>query len=341
MQKLPTLEEYIKLLDDMIAKKAKRTITVDEHFYRYKTTPEKEQAYKRFIETQGKTAFQMEDIRFTDRLITEEDGVIKGKNPFFITNHNTKGNYSQFWFVLFDLQEYLLKRVCTKGNSTLLANNALAIPKIIKVLGCKSAVYYLTNYWDYDGYPESCLASPNFLKEDEELIHLEDILSLGRKKDIGKIENNIRTYFSLRRFPEDKIENLVQGTIKNFFISKFIGNTDENTTNFAIIKNDSGIEAAPMYDFDFCCGNDKSGKCFLEIDGQTDLEALVKHYIELPWFREWLKNTVLTLDVEKALQPDDVTNHHFNDQVIKYYVQYFEKQKSRVRQCLQQQTERE
>ena len=339
MEQLLTLEEYVRQLDYIIFLKNKRTTTVEEYFYRNKPTPEKEQAYKRYLETQGRCAFQMENISLIDRINTEKN--ISYQNPFFITNYNIKGNYSQFWFILFDLKEYLLKKVCTKGKSELLVKNAMAIPKIIKALGCKSAIYYETNYWDDDGYPEDCLASPNFLQEGEELIHLNDIIGLESKSDILEIEMKIRQYFSLRHFEQEKIDQLMQGIIKNFFISKFIGNTDENLTNFAIIKSNNGIEAAPMYDFDFCCGNDKSGKSFLEVDGQTDLEALVKHYIEVPWFRKWLENTVLTLDVEKALQQDENTNHHFNDESIKYYVQYFNKQKNRVRRCLQQQTERE
>lgn len=324
-------EEYIenirRILERIYTKKEKEISNFDIELEQI------DNLYNRYLKLQdpNKRAAQQEVVDLTT-------------DPFKIICQEPKGFTADFWILLYDLNIYLIKRcvperIIVKGNVKRAMENSVVIPQIIKELGLESSEYYITTYWEEEyGDSDIFIMTPNFLRDNEEMLSLDMVCGEKCITEIPELEKTIRQYFEIRNFSQEQIDSLRRDFIKQVFMSKFLGNVDENNGNISIIyDNKRNVRMAPLYDFDFCCGNELRFKCERKVDGCTDIEALVKYYINEPWFKSWINDTILNLDLKKALTEQKCKNQM--DYNTEFYKNFFEKQLSKVRNAIYQSTE--
>lgn len=89
---------------------------------------------------------------------------------------------------------------------------------------------------------------------------------------------------------------------------------------------------SPMYDFDFTCGNERIHGCNVErtIDNKNDLISFVNHYKEKEWFSKWIKEKVLTLQINDIHFEENNNKPSISNQVLSEYARFFELQKRQV-----------
>lgn len=259
--------------------------------------------------------------------------------PMFITNSNVgKSYFSEFWFVLSDLQEYLLKQIVSHrfikdGNQSRVIENAMIIPEIVRQCKCESAQYYITEYFDDNGYSDEYLVTPSFLKKEEELLSFTHICG-ENEMEIPNMQYKLCEYFRLRHFSTEQIKKLERDFIKTMFISKLIENKDEHSENISVIIYKKSVKMAPFYDYDYCCGNERiKSNIERKVNGKSDLSSFVDYYINEKWFRQWLENVILNLNVDTAIEQKNLKK---NKAVIdeKYYIDFFEQKKNILAKAL-------
>lgn len=341
MNKELTIEQYLQ--------KLRKIIDGERSHREYEHTKENEE-YKSIILAREQKMYDAYCRDRTDNDLFSIREVDLVTEPFYVIGSAYNGYFCDSWIMLNDFKKYMIKcivpdRQIIGGNSNIVIQNAMVIPKIIRAMGCESAEYYITNWWKEDDLGSSTeqdtfIATPSFLKKGEELISLYSICEEEYNSDISEIEQKIKTYASLRkeRYGKEQIDRLVEDFIKLTFISKFIENCDERSQNMSIIVDDKSIRMAPLYDYDYCCGNQRIRNIERTINGKKDLASFIEYYMDRPWFKKWLKERVLTLDLDEVLKQDkNSPNKAIYDE--EYYKKIFEKQINLVRNCLAQEVE--
>lgn len=263
----------------------------------------------------------------------------------FPKNVKTNGYFTEYMFVFYDLKEYFLKRVVSNrffetGSSDKVIRNAMIVPKIVDLFGLESAKYYITDYWDSDFNDETTdthLVTPSFLKEDEKMVALNEIISDDFEFKIEKNCEEIYKYFSDKNFDEKNIEQLIEHYIKSICISKLLENTDESNMNFSvIIQKDNTLKMAPLYDYDFCCGNVKKGAIIKNVNDMKSFENFINYYKNESWFREWLEKIVLSANYKKI-----ITDYNGGTNLAKLtpnqkkeYIHFFDSKMQTIKKCL-------
>lgn len=265
------------------------------------------------------------------------------KNKYFVENFNTKGYFSQFWLRLCDFSKFLLKEIpnnkffkCESNIYT--GDNAMVIPKIIRAMGLESAEYYIIKWVMDDSvetWEDDFLLTPSFLQENDELICFSDIVDKDCV-DVIVLESTIRRYLELRHFKNEDIENFIKEFRKTIFMSEFIDNTDISAENIAFIVNDKKIRMAPMYDFDFCAGNEGSVTKHFKVGNDSGIRSIINYYKKDSDFVDWIKKSVMTIDVKKVLSNGFESPNQYmpTKSRIEFYAEFINKQKEIVKSCI-------
>ncbi|MBP3502816.1 MAG: hypothetical protein J6K42_05015 [Clostridia bacterium] len=341
MEKKLTLEEYIQKLSNIL----KQEITIDtikEDLFN-NTNPSKREAAKQKIEAYKKYCNLTKESAF------DEKDINLSKELYFTQNRNAIGSFADFWFILYDLKSYLLKEIIpdrfiknsNDSKHNRIISNSIVIPEVIEALGLKSAKYYITNYWDDNAdnlYTNLYLVTPNFLQEGEELYNVNDIIGL-EVTDVIDLENKLREYYKYSPFSNEQKENLIKQFIKAIVVNKIIDNTDETNENMSIIVNNEKktVKLSPLYDYDFCCGNQSYKDSKRTINGKSNLPDFINYYKKYPWFEQWLKEKVLTLDIDKILSKCDKKEPNkptITDEHKRFYKSFFDQKKKIIKECL-------
>lgn len=313
-----TLDEYLQKLREKMGKM----------YYKIWDFSQIKKAYDEYCELKGNNA-----VDIVDR--------INLVNVTFFQKNNIENSYfSEFWMVLFDLNEYLLKRIPDnrffkkKGEADAISN-AMILPRLIENTGIKSAKYYLVDWIVDDSiqtYIDTFFITPNFLEKGDELFNLKDIVS-SVEMDFGKIEVNLRKELELRHFDIENINSFIEEFRKDIFLNSFIENTDVSLNNISYIINNKKIRIAPMYDFDFCCGVESYVDKKIRINGSTELTSILEHYKNDKNFVKWIEEQILTLDIKSIVSENSTLPNRLNisENQMQYYIDYFEKRKSIVK----------
>ena len=238
------------------------------------------------------------------------------RNPYFAENSNVRGCFSQFWLILSDLNKYLLKeipnpRFFRNGSGMYTRDNALIVPRVISAAGLECAEYYLVNWVMDDSvstWEDDFLLTPSFLKDDDEMLSFKDIL--GREcLDVEIIERNLRRELELRHFREKNINRFMQDLRRKICMSEIIDNTDMSSENMSVIFNNGTVRVAPLYDFDFCMGNEAVVNRHFKIKGQQGLLAVLDYYKDDKELVKWLEERILTINMNQIVSVKESTQN--------------------------------
>lgn len=285
MKTLLTLEEYIQKIKEIVPNTISASIRQEDY----------EKAYAEYCKLNGR---RTPDIFRVDLIRT----------PYFVQNHNVKGYFSQFWLILSDLNKYLLKelpsgRFFTDKLGMYTRDNALVVPRVIKAAGLDTAEYYLVNWIMDDSantWEDDFLLTPSFMRDGDEMLSFRDII--GREcLDIEVIENTMRRELQLRHFKKKNIDRFMQELRKKICMSEIIDNTDISLENLSVIFNNGNVRMAPLYDFDFCMGNEATMRRHFKVNGQEGLSAVLDYYKDDENLIKWLREKVLTIDIDKVV----------------------------------------
>ena len=239
-----------------------------------------------------------------------------------------------------------------------MANNFI-MPEIAKQFQLEVADYYNVVFEDGEGLKSRAnfkeigrikeqkiqpnhryLLTPSFLRNDEELIHLADILENKYESKATKILNAIEEYLKKMRAPETDIKAVKLNFIKQCIFDKFIDFSDEHNLNSGIIikKEAEGIRArlAPCYDLDFAAGvyNTIDGEIqvrafFRKSDnGRFDLTDILEQF-RSNFEKEYLKEVLLKLDIEQAIEiGEQYGNFKLSDIAKRRYMDFFKIQQA-------------
>lgn len=236
------------------------------------------------------------------------------------------------------------------------ANNFI-LPEIAKQFGVKTAEYYNVifedddelrkedNYIRIDEFEKQkilpnkkYLLTKSFVKQNEKLIHLADVLEQSTELNVSKMLSDIENYLKKRLVSKADIERVKNDFIKQSIFNKFIGYSDEHNLNSAIIVSvgSSSYRArlAPSYDLDFAAGvyNMINGGiqpiAFFRKsdDGKFDLSSMLNQF-KGDFEKEYLKEIIPQINIKEAIENGQkYGNIELSEKAKNRYEKFFEKQ---------------
>jgi len=239
-----------------------------------------------------------------------------------------------------DLKEYLVKEAeGLKGNVSGLGTskqakfNPTIVYSIFKYLGedCAGAIP------SFDSFPYFYIFSENFLKDNQELVSIEDITEGNEEIEFNdngglkhsKIINIFEEYINTKNFDDEtkkkifekiKLQYAVQETLK-----KLVFSMDENLGNTSVIETKDGngkivdINISPAYDLDLSLnlGEDMMNKLntahiFFRTteDGKNDLKSLIQEFKSIPGYSNKVQEFVGKLNGNYLDEIFDIAYEH-------------------------------
>ncbi len=316
-----------------------------------------------FIERRNKRLFQMYEIyqskEYNDRMDTDENGIINLDDYSFIVSKRRLLNskIGEFWVISSNLDSYLATRphspyIKEKFYNISEKNNFL-LPQIAKQMSLPTTTYYkgkyLTNNEEKD---KIAFFTKNFIRAGETLIEGSTIYK--RKRDTKRVsfesllesaDKYVKKYYKKHKLPlddlEEKREEIRRGLIKQTMFNKIVCNDNESNEKWGLVteEDSSKIRLAPLFSFDYCCGVPTNTKSYHRViqRRKEDIESFVFEYGKEEWFRDWLKENVLTLDVDKAIKNmKEETGVCLTQEEEEYYKFTFDRTLPRVRDAFNQ-----
>lgn len=256
---------------------------------------------------------QKHNFTLNNRRITDLSSIPYLNSQRFITS----STFARNWIILPDLNTALLKRIpdyeiYAKAPSTEDSNclgsskrkdiednefHILLVPEISKQVNIQCAQYFLAKYDNSFGYS----LSPNFLKENEELIPGNTVITKNGTYGMSYLLEDIEHTLKLRHFSPKIIEKIKFDFIKQCFFSKFIKNTDERNHNWGLIVSNNTARLSPFFDIDFSCDiyQDVYHHRVLD-DSSITAIPFVNQYRNYPGFMDFLSQFINNFDIEKA-----------------------------------------
>lgn len=180
--------------------------------------------------------------------------------------------------------------------------------------------------------------TPSFLEDDEELIHLADILKSPNILLVSEMLKNIEEYLILRDVYQEDIKQIKKSFIKQCIFHKFIDFTDEHNWNSGIIFSQrNGVlraRYAPEYDLDFSAevyntiNEGIQPKVFYRItdDGGLFLDDMLEQF-KGEYEKEYLKKVISTFNIDEAIEKGKENgNIKLSERTLKQYKKFFAEQ---------------
>lgn len=243
-------------------------------------------------------------------------------NDFRYLKHgNAHGLYLQESYLGSDHKIYLSKK-SMKSKSLPVSDdieieveyNSILAESVFNYFSQPVASYYLIKT---NTSPYTSIFTPNFLKENQELIHLEDLVSEDNKSNIDTHTNRLNIIINgLTKRYRDKMNDydfykMINRVQLQFCIQSFmkllIGPMDDNLGNTAIIltQNNSpvpNIDISPAYDLDlsFNVAQEMASNHRMhqikDFDGNpSTIKSLINEFKDIPGFKDFLDNFVSKL----------------------------------------------
>ena len=246
------------------------------------------------------------------KIYLDENGYIDLSKTIYLTQPFSytlnPGFFTAGWYIFSDGSKYLskiplnYKSYASEVDDENCVYNPVIATGIAKELGIDTS----ENYIGIERKGKLRVLSKNFLKPNEELINFFDF---SANYKISKILKSLETSLMLRKFPKDQIEKAKFDFLKQEFLAKVIGLSDqtEDNTNLIISIDDDGtksVRLAPMYDFDFSFHMMEANQFRVrEADnGEIDIVSFIEQYKAYSGFLDFVKNSVNKLNMENVYE---------------------------------------
>lgn len=280
-----------------------------------------------FIARRTEALFRLYDIyksnEFNDKFDTDENGIINLNDYSFEISRRrlTDSKIGKFWIISSNLEAFLsvttpqdrASDVKEKFISISEKNNFL-LPQIAKQMGIDATVYYKGEYTDDSGTFSTHHLTKNFLYDEETLIQGNSIIKADPNKRrisvealLDSTDKYLKRYYKKNKLPQEDLQrarkDIREGLIKQTFFNKLFFNTNEGNEKWGlIVGNDKNLRLAPLFSYDYFSGVEAiNRKQHRAVQGnREDIESFMLTFAKEPWFKTWVKNSVLTMDFDKA-----------------------------------------
>lgn len=274
------------------------------------------------------------------KIYFDKNGYIDLSKTLYLKQHlGYAGNHGFFtsgWYIFSDGNKYLSKIPLNymSYQSDIEDENCIYNPiiaeGIAKKIGVDSAKYFIGMY--REGIFR--VLSKNFLKSNDELINFLKFNAFDY--NISDILEELESKLLLRKFPKEQIETIKFEFLKQEFLAKLIGLSDQKGDNSALIfsvdeEGKKSVRLAPMYDYDFSFHMQK-GKEFRSREsdnGRIDIASFIEQYRNYPGFLDFVKKSVETLNMEDVYEDiykskglDFFKNHRENPVLTEEYTKF-------------------
>lgn len=309
-----------------------------------------------FIERRTKPLFNMYNKYiskdFNEHMSTDENGIINLDDYSFVISKRrlADSQIGKFWVVSSNLDSYLV----TKRHSddikdsyiTFSEKNNFLFPQMAKQMDLPATVYYKGKYEDERSETQKIVfMTKDFIQDGETFVRGNSIYK--RKKDNRKInfetlleetDKYVKKFYKKNKLPAKEAEitrrEIRQGLIKQTIFNKIAFNDNEANSKWGlIIDKNKRLRLAPLYSFDYCAGVQSTKKSHHRVINRRkeDIESFIKKYGQEPWFKEWIKEYVIPLDIDKAIKDmKEETGVSLTDKEEEYYRFSFDKTHSKI-----------
>lgn len=291
-----------------------------------------------YIRRRCKYLFDLYDIymskEFNDHIDPDDDGLITLDD--YAYRISKKGlsdtRVGDFWIVSSNLDVYLAKNLPKKSKDIkeeyheISGKNNFLMSVLAKQIGIEATIFYKGTRTKYfagtgstpcnDEEQENYLLTRNFIKENEKLISGGSIVKGSPKRQFYDIDDIIedtnkfikkhyKKYHISNEERDETEEKIRREFIKQSLFNKIVFNTNEDNNSWGLIEGeDHRLRLAPVFGYNYCANvHSSNGSKHRVVDKKHDmLEDLIMHYSGETWFKEWIENDVINLDLEKAIE---------------------------------------
>ncbi len=237
----------------------------------------------------------------------------------------------------------------TEKYHNLAEKNSFFLPQIAKQLELPTNVYY-RGVIKKGKDKRKVHLSKDFIKPDEMYFAGYGFIK-SKKKNENKIPfkrvlSGTRAFMleeeGSRGIPKketlERFEEVRRGLIKQTFFNKLTLNDDESNATWGLIRGrDCRFHLAPLKSFQTSCGAKVIGYggkgCHRTAsNGYDDIQSFLLEYSKEDWFREWIEDKVLNLDIDRAFtDAENQSKVLISPKEREYYSEVFEKMLDKVR----------
>ncbi len=312
-----------------------------------------------FIERRCAALFRLYDIynskEYNEHIDPDADGFIKLDDYAFEISKRrlADSKIGKFWILSSNLDAYLATvpaNMSLEIGSQYLnisEKNNFLIPQLAKQMGIDATIYYKGEYTnEQNGEVENFHLTKNFLKDNETLVRGSSFIKCNPNKlmlDLDKIldatDKYVKKHYKKYKLPQQDLEKARQeireGLIQQTLFNKIVFNENESNEKWGlIIGEDNRLRLAPIFSYDFCANVQPLSRTqHRVVKGNREyIEDFTLRYSQEPWFKEWIDNVVINMDLDKAIADmERKTGVTLTDKEREYYnFAIMEKMHSRV-----------
>lgn len=310
-----------------------------------------------YIERRCKYLFRLYDIyiseEYNEHIDPDEKGIINLNDYSFEKSKRrlNKSKIGAFWILSSNLDAYLATvppNTYTEIKDKFIEisdKNNFLLPQIARQMGLDATVYYKGEYTHKNGSISTHHLTKNFLYDDETLIQGNSIIKDNPKRNrinfeslLETTDRYVRKYYKKNKLPEKDLENariqIREGLIKQTLFNKLVFNENESNEKWGlIIGSDKNLRLAPIFSYNYCAGVEPTVKTSHRViqGHREDIPSFMLQYSKEHWFRKWIDEKVLTLDLDQAIKDmNRKTGITLTDEEKEYYKFLIEKMKEKV-----------
>lgn len=301
-----------------------------------------------FIERRCAALFRLYDIynskEYNEHIDPDADGLITLNDYAFEISRRrlADSKIGKFWILSSNLDAYLATVPANMSSAiesqylNISEKNNFLIPQLAKQIGIDATIYYKGEYTndEMNGALEKYHLTKNFLKDNETLIRGSSFIKCNPNKlmlDLDKIleitDKYVKKHYKKHKLPQEDLEaarkEIRQGLIKQTLFNKIVFNENESNEKWGlIVGEDNRLRLAPLFSYDFCANVKTIGRMqHRVVNGNKEyIEDFTLKYSKEPWFKEWIENAVLDLDLDKAITDmERKTGVTLTDEEREYY----------------------
>lgn len=311
-----------------------------------------------FIVRRCSALFRLYDIynskEYNEHIETDADGIIcLNDYAFEISKRRlADSKIGKFWIISSNLDAYLATVPANMSNQVkteylnISEKNNFLIPQLAKQIGINATIYYKGEYTNENGEFESLHLTKNFLKAEETLIRGSAIVKGNPNRLMIDFENllestdrYVKKHYKKHKLSNEDLEKarreIREGLIKQTLFNKIVFNENESNEKWGLIVDENNqLRLAPLFSYDFCANVQTIARTqHRVVHGSKEyIEDFTLKYSKEPWFKSWIDNAVLNLDLDKAIEDmERKTGVALTDAEREYYnFAIMEKMHSRV-----------